>query len=267
MKHTIFFYLLITFICLQSCINPTSGIKIKNYQKLYDEFQVEGSFFLYDVNKDRTVIHNEPQVDHAFIPASTFKICNSLIGLETGVIPDMDFTLPWDSIQRSVPSWNKDTNFKEAFKNSAVWYYQELATRVGQDRMDEWINKLSYGNKDASGGITTFWLTGDLRITPRQQLNFIYHLIHNELPVSQRSADMVKEMMILEEADDFILRGKTGWGIQEDTNIGWLVGYLEKNDNNYIFVNCIQSKGENPNFGEARIAIAKKALKDLGLLK
>lgn len=217
--------------------------------------------------KDNYIIYNEEQMNQAFIPASTFKICNSLIGLESGVIPDQNFVLHWDSIPRQVPTWNKDTNFEEAFQNSTVWYYQELATRVGEEQMAQWLKKLEYGNMDISGGITSFWLTGGLRITPLQQIDFIRRLVNNDLPLSQRSIDIFKKMMIVEQTPEYTLRAKTGWGFLNEEDIGWYVGYLENKDGTFIFSNCIQSEGTDvPDFGEARIKICRKILTDLGLI-
>ncbi len=100
-------------------------------KKFYDEYNFEGSFVLYDQNNDKYIFYNEPQFKKLFTPASTFKICNSLIGLETGVIKDAGYVLPWDSVKRWIPAWNQDQNLEAAYKNSTVWYYQELARRVG----------------------------------------------------------------------------------------------------------------------------------------
>lgn len=237
-----------------------------NFKNYYDHFEVNGSFALYDQNNNKYIFYNEPQYYHPFSPASTFKICNSLIGLETGVIKDENFIIPWDSIVRRIPEWNKDQDLKTAFKNSTVWYYQELAGQVGGERMKYWLDEANYGNADTSGGIDKFWLTGELRITPEQQIDFLKRLHDNKLPFSQRSIDIVKKIMIAKESSDYILRAKTGWGFQDDQNIGWYVGYVETNDNVYYFANCIQTAEDIPDFGKARIEIVYQILTELKII-
>lgn len=251
-----------------SAFHPLLTTEIRDFKNYYDSYHVTGSFVLYDQNNDHYILYNEPQINQPFIPASTYKICNSLIGLETGVIPDENFIIQWDSVIRKNPNWNSDQDMKTAFKNSTVWYYQELARRVGREKMKYWIDKAVYGNADTSGGIDQFWLTGGLRITPAQQIDFLKRLHENKLPFSQRSMDIVKKIMIQEDSFGFILRGKTGWGMMQDTDIGWYVGYLETNNNVYYFANCIQSSDpNNNNFGTARTAIADSIITELNLKK
>ncbi|MBK8852777.1 MAG: class D beta-lactamase [Saprospiraceae bacterium] len=136
---------------------------------------MEGSFVLYDPQTAKYIFYNQDQYKQTFSPASTFKICNSLIGLETGLIQDENFIIPWDSVTRNLV-WDKDHDMKTAFANSTVWYYQELAKRVGGQKMKYWLDKTNYGNADTSGGIDRFWLTGGLRISPEQQIDFLKRL-------------------------------------------------------------------------------------------
>ena len=169
---------------------------------------------------------------------------------------------------RWLPAWNQDQDLKSAFKNSTVWYYQELARRVGGERMKYWLDKANYGNADTSGGIDKYWLTGGLRITPEQQIDFLRRLHDNKLPFSQRSMDIVKDIMIAKDTLDYVVRAKTGWGEQDDTNIGWYVGYVETTDNVYYFANCIQTAdSEKKDFVRARTEIVYQILNELKLIK
>lgn len=237
-----------------------------DFKKYYDQFNVEGSFTLYDPQADKFVIYNQDQIKQTFSPASTFKICNSLIGLETGVIKDENFVIPWDSVTRQNPTWNRDHDLKTAFKNSTVWYYQELARRVGVQQMKYWLDKANYGNADTSGGIDKFWLTGGLRISPKQQIEFLKRLHDNQLPFSQRSVEIVKNIMITKNTRDYVVRAKTGWGGQDNKDVGWYVGYLETKGKVYYFVNCIQSADlNNKDFAKARIDIVYLILDELKL--
>lgn len=243
------------------------GTETRNdFKKYYDQFKVDGSFLLYDQNNNKYVVYNQAQTKEQFTPASTYKICNSLIGLETGVIQDENFVIQWDSVTRQNPKWNKDQDLKSAFRNSTVWYYQELARRVGAERMKYWLDKANYGNTDTSGGIDLFWLTGGLRISPEQEIDFLKRLYNNQLPFSQRTMDIVKNIMIFEQTAFYTIRSKTGWGEQDKKDIGWYVGYIETNGNVYYFANCIQTSDPNNNdFARARIDITTQILADLKL--
>ncbi len=235
-----------------------------DFKKYYEQSNVSGSFVVYDQKNNHYTFYNKAQVKQIYIPSSTFKICNSLIGLETGVIKDADFIIKWDSVMRQNPNWNVDHSLKTAFKNSTVWYYQELAKRVGGTQMKYWLDKAQYGNTDTTGGIDKFWLTGSLRISPEQQLSFLKQLYNNQLPFSKRSMDIVKQIMIAKETKNYIIRAKTGWGTQNNIDIGWYVGYVETKNNVYYFVNCIQSADFNNNsFAKARTEITYQILNEL----
>lgn len=239
-----------------------------DFKKYYDLFNVDGSFVLYDPQANKYIFYNQAQFEQTFSPASTFKICNSLIGLETGVIKDENFVIPWDSVTRKNPNWNSDQDLKSAFKNSTVWYFQDLARRVDEKQMKYWLEKANYGNADTSGGIDKFWLTGGLRISPKQQIDFLKRLHDNQLPFSQRSMDIVKKIMIAKNTLDYVVRAKTGWGEQDNKDVGWYVGYLETKDKVYYFANCIQSADlNNKDFANARIDIVYLILDDLKLIE
>jgi beta-lactamase class D len=260
---------IIFFFLMFSCfVRPQTFETRDDFKIFYDQYNVSGSFVLYEQNEDKYIFYNQSQFRQPFTPASTFKICNSLIGLETGVIKDENFVLPWDSVTRWLPTWNKDQDLKSAFKNSTVWYYQELARRVGGEKMKYWLDLANYGNADTSGGIDHFWLTGGLRITPEQQINFLRRLHDNKLPFSQRSMEIVKEIMIAKDTLNSVVHAKTGWGEQDDINIGWYVGYVEMGDNAYYFANSIQSAiSENKDFARARIEIVYQIFNALKLIK
>lgn len=248
------------------CIAQEKQELREDFKQYFDAFKVEGSFVLYNLKGDSYVFYNPSQSKQPFTPASTFKICNSLIGLETGVIRDENFVIKWDGVVRQVVAWNKDQDMKTAFKNSTVPYYQELARRVGGKRMKYWLNKAIYGNADTSGGIDQFWLSGGLRITPEQQIDFLRRLYKNELPFSARSIDIVKRIMIAKDTVGYTLRAKTGLSEQDGTNIGWYVGYLETAAGVYFFATCLQSSDrENPDFAAARKEITLNVLKALNL--
>ncbi len=196
---------------------------------------IEGCFILYDLKKDTSLFYNSARLDQMFLPASTFKIANSLIALECKAVKDVNEIILWDGEERIVPAWNQDQTMRTAFKYSAVWFYQELARRIGEDEMSKWVKKLHYGNETIGPHIDDFWLVGDLRISPQQQVDFLKKLINEDLPARKKNIAFVKEIMVEESSDRYVLRGKTGWA-DIGTPVGWYVGWLEISGNNYVFV-------------------------------
>ena len=229
----------ILFQTMQSASMPKSATELPargdvahniDFARHFRELGVEGSILIYDLNDDRIAQHNLQRNRTAFLPASTFKILNSLIALETGVISDEIAVLTWDGIQRKIPEWNRDLNMREAIQLSAIWFYQVLARRVGHEQMQKWVTQARYGNQKIGGkdDIDKFWLEGELRITPQEQIQFLRRLYNNNLPFSKRSLSIVKDIMLMEQTPNYTIRGKTGWiGFVDNVTpkIGWYVGY------------------------------------------
>lgn len=262
MKKVILFLLWLT----SFPVNGQTIIHQSAWAKYFDKPGLKGSFVLYDLKKDQYTVYNEAQLHESFLPASTFKICNSLIGLETGIIPDESFVIKWDGKKRGNENWDMDNDLASAFRYSVVWYYQELTRRVGAESMQYWVSKAHYGNENTGGGIDQFWLRGNLRITPAQQIDFMKRFYLNQLPFSQRNIDIVKKIMIVEKGNGYVLRAKTGWAASN--SVGWYVGWLEKGEDVYFFSTCIQG-GDDFNmqdFGKFRIDITRSILKELTLL-
>ena len=239
----------------------------KEWDEFFKENKVLGCIVIYDMNNNKYIRCNPKRCSRKFIPASTFKIPNSLIGLESGVIPDENYVIKWDSVVRQIPDWNMDHTLQSAIKVSALWYYQELARRVGEGKMKEYLKKMNYGNKDISGGIDAFWLLGGMRISPDEQVEFLKKLYLEKLPFSKRNIDIVKKIIIRDKTDKYIIHAKTGHGVIKDINYGWYVGWLEENNNVYFFATNIESNNPDKNFRPCRIDITYKAFKSLGLMK
>lgn len=196
----------------------------------------DAAFVLYDYNNQKFVKHNSERCEERFLPASTFKIPNSLIGLETGVIKDAEFVIPWDSVKTWNPAWNKDHTLRSAVQTSCVPYFRELARRAEREKSQYYLNIFDYGNKTIGEKEDFYWLDNSLKISADEQIQFIKKLYENKLPVSQRSIDIVKEIIIIDSKDNYILRAKTGGGEKENGKfIGWYVGYLETKEDIYLF--------------------------------
>lgn len=243
----------------------TIAVKAQDFKKYFDEYDLKGSFVMYDMTADKYVIYDSVRCSTRFTPASTFKLPNSIIGLETGIIADEYFVIKWDST-KSRETCNHDMTLKDAIKYSCVWYYKELARRVGAEKMQEMLNNFNYGNKDISNGVDKFWLEGSLKISQLEQIEFLKKLYKYQLPVSKRSIDILKNIIVLDSNSNYIMRGKTGWGFENNTDIGWLVGWIEKAGNAYFYAINVETDKENPKFGEARRKITESILKELGVL-
>jgi beta-lactamase class D len=240
-----------------------------DFSRHFLDLGIEGSILIYDSNKNRTYQHNPQRNATQFLPASTFKILNSLIALDKKVIADEKAILTWDGIERQIPEWNRDLNMREAIKLSAVWFYQVLARRVGYEHMQKMVAKVGYGNQiiGKKEDIDKFWLEGKLRITPQQQIQFLRRFAKNDLPFSGQTISIVKDIMITKKTPEYTMYGKTGtvgFDGKIKPQIGWHVGYLEQSKNTYFFATNIEIR--NKKDVAARMELTRLCLKDLALL-
>lgn len=232
--------------------------------RFFQETNVTGCFLLYDLNENKYIGYNFKRASTPFLPASTYKIFNSLIALETGVVRDENDIIKWDGVDRGSREWNKDLSMKDAFKYSAAWFYQEMARRIGKERMQHYLNRAGYGNRNIQGGIDQFWFDGELRITPKEQIEMLVKLYRNELPFSPRTMNIVKDIMVEEKIPEYVLHAKTGWAATTKPQIGWWVGYVEKGKNVYFFATNIDiNKDED---GKARKSVTKNILRELAIV-
>lgn len=202
-----------------------------------------GCFLLFDQKKGEYIIFNKAKSEKQISPCSTFKIVNSLIGLETNVLEDENTTFNWDGTKYPIEDWNKDQSLSNAVANSVVWYFQIVASKVGEERIKDYINKIGYGNEDISGGITKFWLQSSLKISPREQVDMLKNMYNYKLPFLKRNVDIVKKVLKISEKDGIILSGKTGSGTIENKGVnGWFTGYVERDDNVFFFATNIEAE-------------------------
>jgi len=204
----------------------------------------EGCFVLYATQTDNFVRYNSNACRERFSPCSTFKIANSLIALDTGVSSGPEFTLKWNGTRYPFDSWNRDQNMSSAFSNSVLWYYQEIANRIGPVRMSNYVHRFNYGNCDTSGGITNFWLESTLQISADEQVAFLRRLWENALPVGRDAQRITRGLMkISVDAEGRILCGKTGTGGDARANVarlGWFVGCVQAGDHKVFFATRIK---------------------------
>ncbi|UPK32471.1 class D beta-lactamase [Bradyrhizobium sp. 186] len=235
--------------------------------KRFTDLGTAGTFVGYKVEDYLIVASDRERSGEGKLPASTFKIPNSLIALETGVVADPDKDVfPWDGVNRSIEAWNKDHTLRSAIAVSAVPVYQEIARRIGEVRMQIYVDLFDYGNRDIGGGIDQFWLTGNLRIDPVEQIDFVDRLRRRALPISQRSQDFVCDILPVTKVGDSIIRAKSGLLRAERgaPSLGWMVGWAEKGSAHTVFALNMDC-GEQRLVGE-RMPLTQACLADIGAI-
>lgn len=242
-----------------------------HFEKHFKQYGVRGSLVIHDLTHDKSLYYDEERTKKRYSPASTFKIFNSLVGLDTGVIPDTSYIIPWDSVKRGkYEPWHRANSLKSAFQFSVVWYFQELARRVGKEEMQRLVSLNKYGNENINDKVDEFWLSdtgGKLRISQVEQLEFLKKLYRNELTFSARSQQLVKEIMLMEQNDEYKLFAKTGMCSHDDLWFGWYVGWIETRDNVYFFVTQIESENNKDILNGGRKGVTFAVLQDLGLIR
>jgi beta-lactamase class D len=225
----------------------------------------EGCFVLYDKNENKYLIYNEVKSEKEISPCSTFKIVHALIGLDTNVLKDENTIFKWNGTKYAMEEWNKYQTLLSAVANSVVWYFQEVASKVGEERMQEYLSKIDYGNKDISGGLTNFWLQSSLKISPRKQVELLRNMYDYKLPFSKRNIDIVKKILKISEQNGIVLLGKTGSGMDGNKSInGWFIDYVERNNDVFFF--AVNIEGKDGAAGVLAEQIAKNILKDKNIL-
>lgn len=223
----------------------SGGNKLKENMSVQIKSEKD-SMVIINNNTSEEMIVNEEYANKASSPQSTFKIWNTLIGIECGeIVSSTDLFYKWDSVERYRPEWNRNMNLNEAFKTSCVPAYQNLARHIGKDNMNMWLNRINYGNKDTSMGIDVFWLEDEngrsIMISPLEQARLMEKLVNKKLPFGEKSMKILKEVMLSKQGKASAIYGKTGTG--RDNTMGWYVGYIEGNDFSYSFACRIY--GEN----------------------
>jgi beta-lactamase class D len=224
-----------------------------------------GTFVGYKVDEYLVVASDKDRSGEAKLPASTFKIPNSLIALETGAVGDPDRDVfKWDGVTRSIEAWNRDHTMRTAIAASAVPVYQEIARRIGAERMQKYLDLLEYGNRDIGGGIDQFWLTGNLRIDPVQQVDFVDRLRRGVLALSKRSQDLVRDILPVTKVGETTIRVKSGLLGAElgQPSLGWMVGWAEKGSANTVF--ALNMDCREPRHIADRMIITQQCLADIG---
>ena len=258
---------------LMACTSPTTSLSapaqsVQTQQaqviaELFDQAQTQGVLVIQNGTKVQTYGNDLSRADTEYVPASTFKMLNALIGLQHHKA-NIEEVFKWDGKKRSFPAWEKDMRLGEAMQASAVPVYQELARRIGLELMQQEVRRIKFGNQQIGQQVDNFWLVGPLKITPKQEVDFVVRLAQQQLAFDPLVQQQVKQMLLLQQRQGYRLYAKSGWGMDLEPQVGWLTGWIETPQAEIVAfsLNMQMHNSTNP---AIRLEILQQALAELGL--
>lgn len=214
---------------------------------------LNGTAVIYDASDRQYSIYNRDLAMTRSSPCSTFKIISSLIALENGIIEPEDSTRTWSGEVFWNEDWNRDIDFREAFRTSCVWYYRQVIDDIGPEMMQEELDKLQYGNCDISDwegrlntnndnrALTGFWIESSLKISPKEQVEVMERIFESDSEYSEETQNELKQVMLVPEqgSGDISIYGKTGMGKADGIVVdAWFTGFAESTAGNIYF--CVR---------------------------
>lgn len=259
--------IIVTFCLFCGCARPVEEREEEiDLAAHFDAFGLEGCFVMLDPD-NRLHVFNPERSGMGYIPKSTFKIPHALIALEEGVLADEDQVIEWDGKVYDIQAWNQDQTLASAIRYSCVWFFSALTEKIDRPTYLEYLDKFGYGNRKIAGPTDRFWLIGDLRISAREQVDFLRRFYQHRLGISDRSVDLVKKLILVEETGEYRIYAKTGGGpLEKNNHIMWYVGFVEKEGKVYYFAMNFTCEDFTPETAGARISITNSVLNELGVL-
>lgn len=205
----------------------------------------EGSFVLYDMDRDAWTIYDMGRATLRTPPDSTYKIYDALFGLEEGIIEPKHSRMAWDGTSYPFESWNGDQDLISAMKTSVNWYFQAIDNQLGTSAIKHYLQEISYGNEALDADLSSYWMQSSLRISPVEQVKLLVSLYDYRLGFSPENIDAVKRSICLFSSENRNFYGKTGTGRVDGQDVnGWFIGYMEAFGHTYFYATNIQH-GEN----------------------
>lgn len=234
---------------------------------LFAEHGLQGSFVLASSDAAAPRVHDPARAARRFLPASTFKIANALIGLSAGAVESVDTVLPYGGEPQPFKTWEQDLSLRKAMPLSSVPIYRELARRIGLAPMRDYVQRLNYGNQQIGEVVDRFWLDGPLAISANEQVAFLTRLARAELPLPAQVQATVTEILLLDQGTDdrgqaWRLYGKTGLAL--DAGIGWWVGWVQRGEVLHVF--ALNVDMHELALAPKRIELGRALLTELGAL-
>lgn len=223
-----------------------------------------GSFVLYDTQKNMYSMYNIDRCITQSSPDSTYKIYSALSALESSVITPTNNFQSWSGEKYPIETWNHNHNLESAMSDSVNWYFQNLDLQTGRDELQTFLNKISYGNRDITGGLSGYWLESSLLVSPLEQVQLLTNFYKNTWNFKAENIETVKKSILISDSQYGTLYGKTGTGKVNGNYVnGWFVGFIETNENTFIFATNIQGSARCD--GSTAASISLNILSDLGV--
>ncbi len=272
-------YKLIYVLLLLYTIEATAQVQATRTWVVHDTFKpyfdncgLSGSTIVHELGTEIYHVSDTTAIYYPSLPASTFKIINMLIALETGVIKSENDVVIWDGKTDTTkygyrPEIYHDMSIKEAFQSSAGWVFIKLAEKIGKHNYLRYLKAANYGNLNLSEKDLDFWNFGEFGISSIQQIDFLEAFYTEKLPFSAKNCQIVKKVMLNEKNNKYTLSAKTGWTRADNTNTGWWVGFVEKENKVFFFATRLLQNRQykRDDFGQCRKEITYKILKNLSV--
>ena len=230
---------------------------------VFSQRSVEAAMIIESLDGDVRHVYNESRANTRFSPASTFKLPNTLIALDRGIVDSKDSVFEWDGEDRGVAQWNRDQTLASALQVSCVWCYQEIAREVGHEHYRRVLSAIQYGNGHTGDEVDQFWLNGDLEISAQEQIAFLRDLVRDVLPFEAAHVDTLEDIMIVDESDAYTLHAKSGW-TGADLAVGWYVGFVKTGNDTYLF--AMNMHLDNAEAASLRKELALQALAAVSII-
>lgn len=211
---------------------------------------LNGSAVLYDDTNNKFVIYNSELATTQRSPCSTFKIISSLIALENGIIDTNNSIRKWNGEKFWNDKWNRDIDFNEAFRTSCVWYYRKIIDEIGENLIQNELDRLQYGNCDISDwkgelntnnsnrALTGFWIESSLKISPKEQTKVMERIFGSNTEYSEDTINNLKKVMLVsdQKESNISIYGKTGMGKDYGVVVdAWFTGFAETSKGKIYF--------------------------------
>ncbi len=226
MNTRYFIFFLLSVLISSDALAQENNSERPEWNEFFDRHESTGTILIVDSRglSEKVSIYDKVRANKRYSPASTFKVPHTLFALDAGVVKDEFQIFPWDGVKRGYEPHNQDQNLRSAMRNSALWVYANFANEIGEKKARAYLERVGYGNMDPSTESGAYWVDGKLAISAAEQVMFLKKLYKNELPFRLEHQLLLKDIMIVEAGEDWILRAKTGW----EGRYGWWVGWVER---------------------------------------
>ncbi|MCC5944851.1 MAG: class D beta-lactamase [Bernardetiaceae bacterium] len=263
-----FFLILLPFVFGFAVLSsPIKKIKSNDFEAIFKTHKIKAAtFILYDLKANKYNIYEKERAEKRFSPGSSFHVFNSLVILEENAVDSVGHLLTWNETPYPKESWNQDHSLRTALPESVTWFFQNRAQTIGIANYDKWLRASDYGNHKTGGSSDMFWITGGLRVSAKEQIDFLVQLYKEELPFKKKNQQQVKNIMLIEQTEDYKIYAKTGWAVQFRPNIAWCMGFVEAADENVYFF-AMNMNVENDEQKKLRLRIPKEVLSHIEVIQ